>query len=54
MNTKVIHLSCKKNRFQLGNYKNLAHKYGYVFLGFFFAAGNKTLFKIRRYPGEVG
>lgn len=28
--------------------------YVYVFLFFFLAAGNKTLFRIRRYPGELG
>ena len=26
----------------------------YVFCFFFFAAGNNTLFKINRYPGELG
>jgi hypothetical protein len=26
----------------------------YVLSGFFFAAGNNTLFRISRYPGDVG
>lgn len=54
MNIKVIHLSFIIGISPLRNYKNLTQDIGYVFLGFFFAAGNKTLFRIRRYPGEVG
>ena len=38
--------------------KNLSHtnenKRNYVFLFFFLAAGNNMLFRISRYPGELG